>query len=102
MLRELSRFQPVERDFSFLFPDAVAWGAIASAVRALDIAEMQRVEPVEIFRDPRGKAVAAGSYSLLTRVTFQSAERTLTDEELSAWSERVLVALTGLGGTHRA
>ena len=50
------------------------------------IAELQRVTPVEIFRDPKGKAVAAGHYSALVRVVFQSSERTLTDEELGRWS----------------
>ena len=101
-LHELSRFQAVERDFSFLFPDAVAWGAVESAVRSLGMPALQRVEPVEIFRDPKGKAVAAGSYSLLTRVVFQSGEHTLTDDEMVDWSERITVALTALGGKQRA
>ena len=102
VLRELSRFQAVERDFSFVFPDAVRWGAIEGAVRGLGIPELQRVKPVEIFRDAKGKAVAAGMYSLLTRLVFQSMERTLTEEELAGWSERVVAALTALGGTQRA
>ncbi len=29
---ELSRFQPVERDFSFVFADAVRWQSIAGAL----------------------------------------------------------------------
>ena len=31
--RELSRFQAVERDFSFVFPDAVTWAAVDAALR---------------------------------------------------------------------
>ena len=100
--RELSRFQAVERDFSFVFADAVRWEAIATALHGLNIAEMQKVEPVEIFRDVKGKAVAAGHYSLLVRVVFQSGERTLTEEEISSWTERVTGALTGIGGVQRA
>jgi phenylalanyl-tRNA synthetase beta chain len=100
--RELSRFQAVERDFSFVFPDTVAWAAVAASVRGLDIAEMQSVAPVEIFRDPKGNAVPAGSYSLLLRAVFQSAERTLTDDDLTAYSARIIAALTALGGTQRA
>jgi phenylalanyl-tRNA synthetase beta chain len=99
---EISRFQPVERDFSFTFADAVEWGAIEAALRGLQIAEMQRVRPVEIFRDAKGKTVAAGSYSLLVRVMFQSLERTLTEEELNGWAAKIVAALTGLGGTQRA
>ena len=60
------------------------------------------MRPVEIFRDAKGKAVAAGSYSLLLRVVFQSNERTLTEDELTRWSEDIVAQLTGLGGAQRA
>ena len=47
---ELSRFQPVERDFSFVFADAVRWQSIAEALDNLHIAELTRFAPREIFR----------------------------------------------------
>jgi phenylalanyl-tRNA synthetase beta chain len=100
--RELSRFQAVERDFSFIFPDSVRWNAIESALRSLAIPELQSIAPVEIFRDAKGKSIAAGSYSLLTRIVFQSLDRTLTEDELSAWSAKIIATLTTLGGTQRA
>jgi phenylalanyl-tRNA synthetase beta chain len=101
-LRELSRFQAVARDFSFLFPDTAAWQAIESALKTLNIAELQTITPLEIFRDAKGKAVPAGSYSLLLRTVFQSPNRTLTEDELTPWSTQIITALTSLGGTHRA
>ncbi len=100
--RELSRFQAVERDFSFVFPDVVDWGSIEAAVRAKGIEELRRIAPVEIFRDGKGKVVAEGHYSALVRLVFQSKERTLTEEELAGWSEAVIAALGGLGGVQRA
>jgi phenylalanyl-tRNA synthetase beta chain len=100
--REISRYQAVERDFSFVFPDAVRWEQIAGALRGLGIAETQRIAPVEIFRDAKGKAVATGHYSALVRVVFQSNERTLTEEDLGGWSEKTVSALVGLGGVQRA
>lgn len=99
--RELSRFQAVERDFSFVFPDRATWAEIESAIHALALPELQSLAPVEIFRDPRGKTVSAGSYSLLLRVVLQSPARTLTEDDLTAASDRILAALTALGGTHR-
>ncbi len=103
---ELSRFQAVERDFSFLFPDSTHWHTIASAIRALSLPNLQRLAPIEIFRDPqagsRPSTVPAGYHSLLLRTVFQSTSRTLTDEELTASSNRIIEALTQLGGTHRA
>ena len=72
------------------------------ALEALEIPEMVSLEPVEIFRDRKGKTVPAGEYSLLLRMVFQSAERTLREEELTEWQERVIAALTAQGGRHRA
>lgn len=96
---ELSRFQAVERDFSFTFPDSIQWLSIARALKALDIAELQSIRPVEVWRD---RKKFPGVYSLLVRTHFQSHERTLRDEELADWSRRLIEALTGLGGTLRA
>lgn len=101
-LRELSRFQAVVRDLSFIFPDSVRWSEMDASVRSLQLAELRRMEPLEIFRDPRGKAIAPGSYSLLMHFVFQSTERTLTEEELTAWCESITTALTALGGVQRA
>jgi phenylalanyl-tRNA synthetase beta chain len=100
--KELSRYQAVERDFSFVFADTVVWEQIATAIRSLGITELQKLMPVEIFRDAKGKAVAAGHYSLLLRTVFQSTEGTLGEEELTGWQNAILSALTSLGGVHRA
>ncbi len=111
VIAELSRFQAVERDFSFVFPDAVTWAAIDAALRgvaaqgpspAREAAELRSLRPVEIFRDVRGKAVPLGSYSLLLRVVFQSMERTLAEQEIALWTEWVVAQLKGLGGVQRA
>jgi phenylalanyl-tRNA synthetase beta chain len=97
--RELSRFQAVERDFSFVFPDAVSWGAIADAIESLGISELRSLRPAEVWRDPKKYP---GVYSLLLRAVFQSQERTLREEELTEWSTRLIAALSSLGGVIRA
>jgi phenylalanyl-tRNA synthetase beta chain len=97
---ELSRFQPVERDFSFVFADAVRWQSIADALHNLRIAELTRFAPREIFR--ANQTLPAGHYSILIRVTFQALERTLREEELQSYSQAVTAALESLGGRQRA
>jgi phenylalanyl-tRNA synthetase beta chain len=96
---ELSRFQAVERDFSFTFSDAVQWHTIASAIDALAIPDLQSRKPVEVWRDAKKNP---GVYSLLVRTTFQSHDRTLRDEDLTTWSTSIIDALTKLGGVLRA
>jgi phenylalanyl-tRNA synthetase beta chain len=100
--RDLSRFQAAGRDFSFTFPDATEWHTVAAAIGALSIPDLRRLTPVEIFRDPKGKAVSPGHHALLLRTVFQSNDRTLRDEELTEWSARIIAALTALGGVLRA
>ena len=51
MAREISRFQGVERDFSFVFPDTITWGQISSAIGALSIEELTGVELIELWRN---------------------------------------------------
>lgn len=100
--RELSRFQAVERDFSFTFADSVQWQTIADAIARLAIPELTRFVPVEVFRDAKASSVPAGHYALLLRCVFQSHERTLREDELTEWSSKLIAALTGLGGAIRA
>ena len=100
--RELSRFQAVDRDFSFLFHDSMQWHTIAATIHALALPDLERLLPVEIFRDPKGTAVPAGQHSLLLRTVFQSATRTLTESDLVEASARITEALTDLGGVQRA
>jgi phenylalanyl-tRNA synthetase beta chain len=101
MATDLSRYQAVERDFSFIFPDTMDWQTVASAIKILGINELIELAPVEIFRDAKGKNVAAGHYALLLRCVFQSNERTLREEELTGWWAAIITALTGLGGVIR-
>ncbi len=96
---ELSRFQAAQRDFSFVFPDSVLWHTVSSSIRALSIPELQQLSPVEVWRDQKKYP---GVYSLLIRTVFQPPSRTLTDDELTSASDRIIEALTRLGGVHRA
>ena len=99
MAREISRFQGVERDFSFVFPDTITWGQISSAIVALLIEELTGVELNELWRN---QEKYPGVHSTLIRCRFQSPVRTLVDEELSLWSAKVITALQSLGGVLRS
>jgi phenylalanyl-tRNA synthetase beta chain len=94
----LGRYPAVERDFSFIFSDEVAFEQMQRAVNATGVPELRELRPVEIFR---GGSIAAGKYSMLLRVKFQSNERTLREDEVAQWSARIVDALTKLGGVQR-
>jgi len=95
----LSRFPAVDRDFSFVFADSVSFDQIRAGAHSLKIADLQSFQPVEIFR---GGAVPQGQYSVLLRAQFQSAERTLRDDEVAQWSAQIIKTLEALGGSLRS
>ena len=95
----LPKYPAVERDFSLVLDDGVTFAQVSDTIRALQIAEVQSVEAADLFR---GGQVPAGKFSLMIRVTFQSAEATLTDAQLSDFSARIVQALQKkLGATLR-
>ena len=97
--QKLSNFPAVDRDWSFVFSDDVTFEKIRNAVDALRLSELRRFWPVEVFR---GGSVPTGKYSVLLRAEFQSANRTLRDDEVAVWSQQIVAALGTLGGTQRA
>ncbi len=97
--REISRFQPVRRDFSLVLDDGIAWEAVDQAIAALHIPELVDWRAREVFRDKR---LGAHEYSLLLGTTFQAPDRTLREEELKSFQQQVIAALTKTGARLRA
>jgi phenylalanyl-tRNA synthetase beta chain len=96
--RELSRFQPVRRDFSLILDESVAWEKVDRALASLAIPELTEWRAREVFRDPR---LGAREYSLLLGVTFQAPDRTLRDEELQVFHTQVVEAVGKAGARLR-
>jgi phenylalanyl-tRNA synthetase beta chain len=101
VVRELSRFQAVRRDFSFLLAENTPYARVAEALAALNLPELQRYEPREILREKDSKLVPVGHISLLLRTVFQAPDRTLQEDDLQAFSQRVVAAVESLGGKLR-
>ncbi len=98
--KPLSRFPAVERDFSLVLADGTAFASVVEAIQSLGIAEVASIDAVDVFR---GKHLAAGKFSLLVRVTFESHQATLTEAQLTDFSSRILAALEQkLGASLRA
>jgi phenylalanyl-tRNA synthetase beta chain len=95
----LPKYPAVERDFSFIFGDEVTFEQIRRAVENTSIPELREFRPVEIFR---GGSIPSGKHSVLLRARFQSAERTLREDEVGQWSAKIVAALKSLGGVQRA
>ena len=94
----ISKFPAVERDFSFVFDDAVTFERIRSAVERL---ASPRCSISRRARSIAARRSAAGKYSALLHAEFQSKERTLRDDEVAQWSSQIVQTLEKLGGVIR-
>lgn len=88
--KALPRFPAVERDFSLTLDEGITFAQVAGEIRSLKIPELHQIEAADLFR---GGQIPKGKYSLLVRVTFQSAESTFTEAQLTDLSARIISAL---------
>ncbi len=96
--REISRFQPVRRDFSLILDESIPWEAVDRALASLEIPELVEWRVREVFRDAR---LGAREYSLLMGVTFQAPDRTLREEELQSFQVHIVQAVNKAGARLR-
>jgi phenylalanyl-tRNA synthetase beta chain len=96
--RDLSRFQPVRRDFSLVLDKSVAWEQVDRSLQALQIPELVEWRVREVFHDPR---LGEREYSLLLGTTFQASDRTLREEELQRYQSQVVEAVGKAGARLR-
>ena len=83
-----------------MLAEGITFARVAETIRALRIAELRSVEADDLFR---GGQIPAGKFSLMIRVTFQSAQVTLTEGRVAEFSGRIVKALQeSLGAVLRA
>jgi phenylalanyl-tRNA synthetase beta chain len=87
----LPRYPSVVRDVSILVADTLSAATVRGTIRS---AAPDTLIEVREFDRYQGKGVPDGKISLSFRLTFQSLERTLTDEEVQAAMQRIIDALT--------
>ena len=97
--REISRFQPVRRDFSLVLDRRIPWEKIDEELAELEIPELVEWRVREVFQDAR---LGDREYSLLLGTTFQAPDRTLREEELQEFQARVAAAVGKAGARLRA
>ncbi|MGO4440043.1 phenylalanine--tRNA ligase subunit beta [Rhizobium sp. RAF56] len=97
---ELSAFQAVKRDFAFVVDKGVEAGAI---MRAASGADRKLITGVNIFDIFEGASLGEGKKSIAIEVQIQPAERTLTDEDFEALTQKIVANVAkSTGGVLRA
>jgi phenylalanyl-tRNA synthetase beta chain len=92
---DLPPFQPIRRDFAFLVDAGVTAEAVLRAARGAD---RTLIAGVAVFDVYEGETLPPGKKSLAIEVTFQPRERTPTDAEIEAASQKVIAAVAKATG----
>ncbi|HYE88816.1 MAG TPA: phenylalanine--tRNA ligase subunit beta [Vicinamibacterales bacterium] len=88
----LPRYPSVVRDLSILVADDLSAEKVRDTIRSASPSALLR--DVREFDRYQGKGIPERKVSLSYRLTFQSPDRTLTDEEVSAAMQAIVAALT--------
>ncbi len=85
-VEEITVYPAVERDLAVVVDESVLHETVVGAIRRDAPAELTGVELFDIFRS---SAVGCGKKSLAYTLTYRSLSKTLTDEEVNAYSSEV-------------
>jgi phenylalanyl-tRNA synthetase beta chain len=91
--------QAVKRDFAFLVPAGLEADRLLRAVRSADREAIAGTALFDVFT---GHGIPEGQKSLAVEVTLQPTEKSFTEEELKAISDRIVAAAAKLGATLRS
>jgi phenylalanyl-tRNA synthetase beta chain len=86
----LPKYPAITRDLSILVGEALPAAAVRGTIRS---AAPEFLESIVEFDRYQGKGIPEGSVSLSVRLTFRSAARTLTDQEVEAAMTTIVAAL---------
>jgi phenylalanyl-tRNA synthetase beta chain len=94
----LPKFPSIVRDLSILVGDALPAAAVRGTIRSAAPSVLQSIVEFDRYL---GKGIPEGRVSLSLRLTFRSAERTLTDDEVDAAMAAIVAALERQHGAQR-
>jgi phenylalanyl-tRNA synthetase beta chain len=94
-LLKMSPFQPVERDFAFVVDAALPAENLLRAARGVD---RNLVNEVRLFDVYQGKGLPDGKKSLAITVVLQPETATLTDEQIEAFSQKLVAQVAKATG----
>jgi len=98
--RPLPQYPAIARDLAIVVEETVRWADVEKAVASAGVAEVESLEPLDVYR---GQQVPAGKKSIALRLVLRRASGTLTHDEAAAMQARILDALQSrLGAVLRA
>jgi phenylalanyl-tRNA synthetase beta chain len=90
VFEDVITYPAVKQDLAFAVAESVTAAELVEAARAAAGPELREMEAFDVYR---GEQAGDGRKSIAFRVSFQAADRTLSDEDAAGLRERVVTAL---------
>ena len=87
MFAEFSKYPAVLRDLSLVVDQSIDYKLIESAIHLAGIPEVQRVFPFDLYL---GDRLPPNKKGISISIVFQGKDRTLLEEEINRYQERIL------------
>ena len=91
VFEDVITYPAVRQDLAFSVAESVTAAELVESARAAAGPELREMEAFDVYR---GEQAGEGRKSIAFRVSFQAADRTLSDEDAAALRERIVTALS--------
>ena len=88
---QLSQYQPITRDFSFIVKKAVHASDMTEAIQKCHITEIKNIRIFDVYES---EVIGVENKAIALEVLLQSDKGTLSDDEINAISDKVISAIT--------
>ena len=88
--KEISKYPPVERDLAMVVPKTMKYAEIEERIGKLKLNKLGEVKLFDVFESEK---LGTGKKSMAINLTFRDEEKTLTDKEIDAWMNKIMVTL---------
>jgi phenylalanyl-tRNA synthetase beta chain len=92
---DIITYPPIRQDLAFTVPEELTAGELVTAAREAAGPDLRDMRAFDVYR---GDQMGPGKKSIAFAVTFQSPDRTLTDEDAAELRTRIVGALENAFG----
>ena len=87
---ELGKFQPVFRDLAIIVDKWLPFSGLQSTIKKLNLTKLQEIRLFDVFESDK---LGANKKSLALNFTFVDENKTLTDKEIDAMMQQIIIAI---------
>jgi phenylalanyl-tRNA synthetase beta chain len=86
----IPKFPAVQRDLAIIVPTQLAYEEVEKSVQKMSLNKLQGIKLFDIFESEK---LGAGKKSMAVNFTFLDEEKTLTDQEIDGWMNKIMSTL---------